>query len=279
MGTYDFICPVCNSGRNKSVCPDVNYIHRCGECGVVFNSGFRSLEYDENYFLDQYKKQYGRTYLEDFDNIYGISLRRIENIVGLLGEKADISNCNLFDIGSAMGFFLKAAKDSGFGRVLGLEISSYAADFCFNEYNLKTINSSFEDFNIDRTFNVITAWYFIEHCPDPVETVKRIHDALSLNGIFAFSVPSIFGPLYLFHRYEWIKTHPVDHRIDFSPFSVKNFLRRIGFDEIIIKSGGIHPERILSGDGFCYKAFSSLYSKAAGLLSFSDTLEVYAIKR
>jgi len=228
--------------------------------------------------LEKYKKQYSKTYLEDFDNIYNIALKRLKKIITKLEDKANIKKISLLDIGSAMGFFLKAARDTGIDSIKGVEISNFAAEYCTNEFNIDVINSSFMETNLEKSYDIITAWFFIEHCEHPSQVIKKIYHILNHNGIFAFSVPSIFGPLFLFNRSNWINNHPVDHKIDFSPFSVKKYLKKIGFRKIKTSPGGIHPERVLSQNSLFYKPFKVLYPLLSRAISFSDTIEVIAIK-
>jgi 2-polyprenyl-3-methyl-5-hydroxy-6-metoxy-1,4-benzoquinol methylase len=42
------------------------------------------IEYAKDYFFDGYKKQYGKTYLEDFPNLVEMGRKRLEHIKGLL---------------------------------------------------------------------------------------------------------------------------------------------------------------------------------------------------
>ena len=278
MENLNNICPLCNSRKNKTISAENNYLHRCAVCRIVFNSDFRVLNYNDSYFLDDYKKQYGKTYIDDFDNIYGNSLKRLEKIDNLLKDKDKKGKLSLLDIGSAAGFFLKAAGDIGFGRLTGIEISAYAADYCRREFDIDVINSSFEDAAADICYDVITAWYFIEHNPDPDKIIRKIYSRLNDNGIFAFSVPSIFGPQYMFQKEKWINSHPVDHRIDFSPAAVKRYLRKTGFRDVQTHPGGIHPERIYPEKYAGFDIFSRIYKGISKITSFSDTLEVYAVK-
>lgn len=274
----DKICPLCKTGPGKAVSKNYENLRKCVKCGVVFNNAHRELVYDDRYFLDDYKKQYGKTYIEDFDNIYGISLKRIERIRRLIDKEWVKSDLKLLDIGSAAGFFLKAARDMGFGDVSGCEISKYAGEYCRNEFDIEVINSSFEDADTESKYDVITAWYFIEHGPDPADNIRKIFNLLNEKGILALSVPSISGPQFIFNREKWAKDHPADHRVDFSPASAKRFLENTGFRRIKIYPGGIHPERIYPQNITGFRAFSALYSKFAGLFSFSDTMEIYAVK-
>jgi len=241
---------------------------------MTYNSDHVSLEYGPDYFLSDYKKQYGKTYEEDFPGIYAASEKRLSEIFSHITKK----NISVLDIGSALGFFLQCARDMGAGKVLGIEISEYAGDYARSKLSIDTVTGSFNDVSMDEKFDVITAWYFLEHCPDPLNVLNRIYDMLDEGGVFAFSAPSVFGPLFVFQRDEWIRTHPVDHRIDFTPRSAVHLLKRIGFRKVVVRTAGLHPERVIPGNSFFYKPFAWIYGKIAPQLKFGDTLEIFAVK-
>ncbi|GMO40357.1 MAG: hypothetical protein Pg6C_01150 [Treponemataceae bacterium] len=61
-------------GRGGDAMPRVKdkTYRRCRSCCVTYLSfarGGEKIEYAESYFFDEYKKQYGKTYLEDFESI------------------------------------------------------------------------------------------------------------------------------------------------------------------------------------------------------------------
>lgn len=268
-------CPVCSSANGTSVSPD---LHLCASCRIAFNTGYRSKQYDDNYFLDEYRTQYGKTYMEDHDAICASSKKRLSLILNYIEIHKAPSAYSLLDIGSAAGFFLKCAQDSGIQNVSGIEISEYASRYCMEHFQIPVIRSSFADVTLSEKYDIITAWFFIEHSDDPVHVLQNIYRSLADGGIFAFSAPSIFGPLYIFNRSSWINTHPVDHRVDFSPKGARKILKKIGYRNIIIRPAGLHPERVLSPHSIFFKPFSILYRLFSMLTSFSDTIEVYAVK-
>ena len=272
----EFQCPLCLATGAKEIYENHISLFKCRSCGIIFNATHKLLEYDDSYFTSQYREQYGKTYIEDFENIYASSIRRINRIIKI---KKDINNSRLLETGSAMGFFLKAALDSGIKDVSGIEISRFAAKYCMDTFHINIINSSFdEESRLNGKFDIIAAWYFLEHSCNLFSVVKSIFNSLNKGGVFAFSAPSFFGPQYLFRRNEWFSTHPGDHRVDFSPYTVKKFLKRIGFRKIIVFPGGIHPDRIIRTDFIFFNLFKRVYSVISRLLSFSDTIEVYAVK-
>jgi SAM-dependent methyltransferase len=184
----------------------------------------------------------------------------------------------LLDIGCALGFFLKAARDTGYSPVRGVEISEYAAPLLPGEVGIDVHNGPFSHVPGPEKYSVISAWYFIEHCADPVSVIENIFDSLEPGGVFAFSSPSVFGPLFQFDRKSWVETHPVDHRVDFTPRSVKRLLKGMGFRRVRVYPSGMHPERVISKNSFFYPLFAALYRKFSRLTAYSDTIEVYALK-
>jgi len=272
MDSPDPSCPFCKSKPSSSCTPQ---LHRCRSCGITYNSAHSALDYDKNYFLDDYKTQYGKTYIEDFENIYRLAMKRMDVILRMTESRERLS---FLDIGSAMGFFLKCARDMGADRVRGIEISDYAARYAQKEFGIETITRPFDEIPADEIYDVITAWFFLEHCPDPAVVIGKIYTSLSRGGVFAFSVPSSFGPLFTFRRQEWISTRPVDHRIDFTPRGARRILKKAGFRRVNVRASGIHPERMLREDHPLYRPFSFIYGRLAPLFNFSDTIEIYAVK-
>ncbi len=265
-------CPLCHDSRRFD---EESPFFYCKSCNSVIHNRYGQVSYDREYFMDDYEQQYGKTYIDDYDNIYAGSLKRLDNIFRFFGKKDDIS---LLDIGSAAGFFLKAAQDRGAGELMGVEISQYAADFCRENFSIPVIQQSFDDVNLNRQFDIITSWFFIEHCEDPRAVLEKIYNMLTDSGILAFSVPSWYGPMYKFHREEWERTHPKDHLINMSPRGAKKILRALGFKRVFVLPSGFHPERVVNSSSPFYGIFTKLYRLYGNMTAFSDTIEIYATK-
>ena len=268
-------CPVCKIDSNIKISAD---LYKCSLCNLIFNINFKSLSYNRDYFTAEYENQYGKTYIDDFENIYELSKIRLKRIISLLKNK---DNLSVLDIGSAAGFFLKAAKDSkdyGIKKLKGIEISQFASEYCKTNFLIDVTVSSFEEIETDEKFDIITSWFFIEHLMNPLDELKKIYNMLNRGGVYAMSVPSFFGPMFYFSKDQWIESHPKDHRIDLSPHSAKKILKTIGFKKIKIKICGYHPERVVSRDNIFFKPFELMYGLFSNITKFSDTIEIYAVK-
>ncbi len=270
------LCPLCGSGQKVRVVMESS-LRYCRHCGVVFNTAHSPGGYDSSYFLDDYQRQYGKTYAEDFNWIYNRGLQRINDIITFSGKK-EVKGLRLLDVGCALGFFLKAARDKGFD-VEGIEISPYAVKYCKNTYGFTVHNLPFEEFyHHGSNFDVITAWYVIEHSITPVAVMRKIYTMLPSGGVMACAMPSLRGPMFHLHRDEWITTHPKDHYIDFSPGSITRVLKKMGFARVICVPASFHPERVCGKESVFYPAFSWMYKKVSKVFCFSDTMYIYALK-
>ncbi len=268
-------CPFCKTERHSvAITGKLKY---CTTCHIVYNTDPDILKYNDSYFLDEYREQYGKTYQEDFDTIYGLAGERLFRIINILGRDFAVSEISLLDVGSALGFFLKSAMDSGIRNVTGIEISEYAADYTEKNYNIHVINEPFNSNLLAPSFSVITAWYFIEHLTDPLEAIQSIYHHLEAGGVFACSVPAL-GPLYHCDQDDWISSRPGDHRTDFTRKGIKKILKKAGFKKIIVRAAGFHPERILNTTNPFFPVFVPLYRLFTRLTAYSDTIEVYAKK-
>ncbi len=274
--TFSDSCPLCGSGQKVRVVME-SALRYCRYCGVVFNTAHSPAGYDSSYFLDDYHRQYGKTYAEDFNWIYNQGLQRINDITRFSG-KNEVTGRRLLDVGCALGFFLKAARDRGFD-VEGIEISPYAVDYCKDTYGFTVHNLPFEEFDQHGSaFDVITAWYVIEHSVTPVDVLKKIYSMLPSGGVLACAMPSLRGPMFHLHRNQWISTHPQDHYIDFSPGSITRVLKKLGFTRVKCVPASFHPERVCTKQSLFYPAFSWMYKKVSKVFCFSDTMYIYALK-
>ncbi|MDR2143417.1 MAG: hypothetical protein LBP29_03505, partial [Treponema sp.] len=137
-------CPACASEKRRLLerFPDRTY-RRCPDCGIVYMDRTTPppQKYNTAYFFEDYKKQYGKTYLEDFPALKKNGKRRLGIIKSLLAENspktapaglagrgsrtsrtshtgdagdAGSTPLRLLDVGCAYGPFLAAAGEEGF---------------------------------------------------------------------------------------------------------------------------------------------------------------------
>jgi 2-polyprenyl-3-methyl-5-hydroxy-6-metoxy-1,4-benzoquinol methylase len=280
--------------------PDRTY-RRCPRCGIVYMNRLNEppIEYAREYFFEFYKKQYGKTYLEDFPNLVAMGRRRLKLISSLLAQEDRGVQARLLDIGCAYGPFLKAAAEAGFNPV-GIEAAGEAAAYVTREFKFPVIQGLFpleaphegRDGSSplpaassgelqNESFSVLTLWYVIEHFREPRLALKEVNRLLKPGGVLAFATPSFRGISGRRSGRIFLENSPADHWTVWSPGICRPLLKRAGFSLKKIVVTGHHPERFPLGGllfkerkGFLY-GFFLLISR---LFRLGDSFEVYAVK-
>jgi 2-polyprenyl-3-methyl-5-hydroxy-6-metoxy-1,4-benzoquinol methylase len=151
-------CPACGGERRRLLerFPDRSY-RRCLDCGIVFmdRTGPPPQRYDTSYFFEDYEKQYGKTYLEDFPALKKNGKRRLGIIQKLLSKNpqkpagassSGVSPLRLLDVGCAYGPFLEAAGEEGFVPD-GIDPAEDAVRYVREKFKFKAFHGGFpEDF-------------------------------------------------------------------------------------------------------------------------------------
>ncbi len=294
-------CPICSDEKHKRKSPDEvvirlenRTVRKCSSCGMLYLSWSvdEKKQYSASYFFDDYKKQYGKTYLEDFSSIKSQGVRRCGIIDGLFwkqrlysARKARTIFPSVLDVGCAYGPFLSAAHDAGW-NVFGTDISEEAVEYVAETLQYKACKAAFPDIDTAKEFetekfDALTMWYVIEHFQNLAPVLKKVNSLLKKGGIFAFSTPSASGVSAKFNKEKFLTQSPVDHYSLWQPELCNSILRKFGFKVEKIVSTGQHPERFpyyekheYKTKGFMYRLLS-FYSSAAAL---GDTFEIYCVK-
>jgi 2-polyprenyl-3-methyl-5-hydroxy-6-metoxy-1,4-benzoquinol methylase len=299
-------CPVCGQRESKAVVREESRsFFTCGDCGTIYQVDFADSQdsYTEEYFFSEYRQQYGRTYLEDFEKIRGLSKQRLRIIgdllvnggagIGAQGAGIGAQGAGhpampsgglypaLLDVGCAYGPFLKEADEAGF-RVTGLDVAETAVHYVRDTLGFSAYHSSFEAFDAEPcSYDVLTMWYVVEHFSDTDAVLKKAARLLKPGGIVALSTPNSSGISGRRDIGEFLRRSPRDHHIVWSPELAEKVLARYGLTGEKVVITGHHPERfpsfkavrLITGP-FGYRLLKS-FSRFAGL---GDTFEIYARK-
>ena len=276
-------CTVCGHDGNRVVARFSDRTYRaCSGCGVLTMESFAShpMRYDAAYFGAEYKAQYGRTYLEDFDSIKSLSRERLRIVRGLAGEKVDGA---IVDVGCAFGPFLAAAREDGLA-CFGIDVSSQAVEHVRKKLGIPALRASFVDVRrsqLPRRVSAVTLWWVIEHFPDADLVLRKASALLPQGGVLALSTPNGRGISARSDLRRFLEKSPADHFTIFSPRGLRRILSAYGLDLKLVRITGHHPERFPGILGRAARA-SALASRIAGaasrLFGLGDTFEAYAVK-
>jgi len=298
-------CPACSSPERKAQYRDRRKSYfRCSSCGALYMTRFGPAEgasrYGKSYFFEEYKRQYGKTYLEDWPALTRMAdgrLRAIERVAaGSLGRSKGLL---VMDIGCAYGAFLARARERGH-ESRGFDISEEAVAYVRGELGIPAVAGDFLEQDIASPlggpFDALSMWYVVEHFADLGKALRNAAALVRPGGVLALSTPSGEGASALFARERFFESSPSDHYTIWEPSRARSLLRAYGFRVARIRITGHHPERLpglgflgrgpeSSGAlgpggrrGFGHRVLSLLGAAASRILGLGDTFEVYAVR-
>lgn len=266
--------------------------YRCESSGLLYMRRFapQRVEYNERYFFEEYEKQYGRTYLEDFESIRRAGRRRLKGVGRVRRHRPggpSRRTLRALDVGCAYGPFLAAAEEAGY-TPFGIDLAKEAVEYVRENLGYPAEATTIEELDPEESFGVeqfdlITMWYVIEHIPDLDTLLSRVAGLLAPGGVFAFSTPNGEGVSATTNRRAFLQNSPEDHLTIWEPSRLESILGSYGFDVARVTVTGHHPERFpsirdrpKSVRSRMLMPLLSLRSRVAGL---GDTFECYCRRR
>lgn len=268
-------CPVCRRKSNQILYRfTFKSFYHCSHCMIDYlQANHRAMEYKEDYFFSDYKEQYGKTYLEDFNQIKNMGKERLKWI-----KKKMDKGGSILDIGCAYGPFLKACEEAEL-KPYGLDISENAVEYVNSTLNIPALCSSFplvKPLDFHTPFSAASMWFVIEHFRNLDQVLSQVNTLIKKGGVFAFSTPNGSGISSLRDKKKFLSNSPIDHFTILTPKSARKLLKEYGFKVYKINVTGHHPERFGKFvKGTFMLRLAGLVSRLFGL---GDTFEIYTIK-
>jgi len=199
-------------------------IVKCVRCGLVYQSPIPSGEE----IIDAYDGVVDERYVEERSGrieTFGRDLAAVER-----HERGG----KLLDVGCHLGLFLEVARERGWD-VTGVEPSHWSVEQA-RKGGLDVRHGTLETVHFpDETFDVVTMWDVVEHLPDPLGELKRMHRILRPDGLLALSTMNVDAlfPRLAGRRWPWYMQM---HLVYFSRRTLHNMLTKAGYQVIDVTS-------------------------------------------
>jgi SAM-dependent methyltransferase len=201
----------------------------CGECGAGVTFPLASADELGAYYPDLYNphdlpRGLGGMALAAFHRVReGMAFRRMP-----LSALAERRPGRLVDVGCGRGDLGAALLRRGW-RVTGVEPSPGACETA-RRRGIDARQGSLETVELEpRAYDAATFQHSLEHVPDPVGDLRRVHAALAEDGIVVISLPNfdswqrpVFGDA-------WFPLDLPRHRVHFTRRALATALERAGF--------------------------------------------------
>jgi len=281
-------CPVCGLRNGQAIFrSERKTYHVCPACGLVRMAYFEAREYpyaERSYFFEEYKAQYGRTYIEDIPSIRAAGAKRLGVIESLLSRSSPPGHMgqSLLDVGCAYGAFVAEAQSRGWNAV-GSDVAPDAVEYVKATYGVPAFIADFAAPGADglypRNLSCLSMWYVIEHFDELARVLRRVASLMQPGGVFAFSTPSGSGISARRNPADFYERSPDDHFTIWSPATAPGILKRFGFDVQQIVVTGHHPERFAGVPADARSLRYKVVMAISRLLGLGDTFECYAVYR
>jgi 2-polyprenyl-3-methyl-5-hydroxy-6-metoxy-1,4-benzoquinol methylase len=134
-------------------------------------------------------------------------------------------NSRVLDIGCGAGAFLNRVKTEKGCEVYGVDISEAAIDAAKNSFGLNIFKGTIVEAPFeDGTFDVVTAWWYLEHVPDPDATAARISSLLKADGHCIIGVPNFESFNAKRFKDKWYHLDCPRHLCIWTPSAMKRLL-------------------------------------------------------
>lgn len=285
-------CPICGSRKANRIGARGGRAHRdgkgvetqvvrCKECGVFYTQP--TLIPESNPYAKETADEYFHLHDSQQKIYQGEGLAAsAEKILGTTGK--------MLELGCGRGELLVGAANKGW-IVYGVEMTEGFADVA-RKHGVEVEHSSIKDSKLlDQTYDVVLLAAILEHLYDPLETLKRVKNALRPGGLIFIDVPNEssltmrFGNMYMRARgRDWsINLSPTlspFHVVGFSPASLRQTLESVGFrihDLTVMKWNNSLPE----GQNITQKLERSVLSivqSVGAYIGMGDGISCWAIR-
>jgi 2-polyprenyl-3-methyl-5-hydroxy-6-metoxy-1,4-benzoquinol methylase len=178
----DFKIVSSRDSKNKSYLKVV----LCKACGMVQQDPIPSEKEVNEYYSNEYRQDYKKTYTPKIKHVYRAGCLALERINFL--KERNIIDGRLLDVGAGGGEFTYLSSKSGFISQ-GIEPNVGYSNYARQEYGINIQTGHLADVN--NKFNLITMFHALEHIPNPIKTFKLLHEILEKDGRLFIEVPNI----------------------------------------------------------------------------------------
>jgi SAM-dependent methyltransferase len=211
-------------------------VFRCRACRVIRIAGCSQANHDQESIYQGgnavFFKDGNESYYLDETNFWSCR----EKAAWL--EKYVPRGRSILDAGANFGHFLKTVE--GIYTARGFDIGDGAVAWSRTHLQVDNQVASLYELpaELRGPYDAVTCWDVIEHVPDPLGALHRLHEVLTPDGMLFLSTPDAGSLVAKLTGHHWHYIDPVQHQFLFGRKSLETALRRAGFAVVERRSFG-----------------------------------------
>ena len=189
-----FRCIGCESDKAKSYTKkdakagDLISIACCQNCGLVQLNDIPSERDLYEFYASKYRVAYKKQNRPRPKRVYrvgALAISRLKKPSPFLKK-----NTKLLDIGSSGGEFTYLASRIG-ANASGIDPSNGYLESGKNHYSIDVKQEQISELGDAHSYQVVTMFHVLEHLPDPLRVIRKVHQILKVGGYFIIEVPNL----------------------------------------------------------------------------------------
>jgi len=296
------ICPICGNreyivlfrgaiDRMHGIAGTFRYV-KCKNCEHVYLNPRPEIDslkrfYPISYNLHQALKKRQDSPITRFTS----PIKRAGKLLRMYADK----HAYVLDIGCGRGDFLDNLRRLTGCQCFGIDFSDNAAKIAKELYSIDVFRGQFLDARYpDKSFNLITMWWYLEHDPNPLKTLSKCKNLLKDDGMLVFSVPNYASLNAKLFKAKWYHLDAPRHLSIYSPKTVKFLLEKSGFRLYRMEwdrstwgltgslqylfLGRSYNAPFNISENMALRMLSLPITFISSLIKMSDTITIYAVK-
>ncbi len=189
-------CALCGSARYRLL-HDMGWrqVLRCAECDLIRADPLPTLEEKVAVETQGYTDETAFPEVRDFFANCHRNFVEDPVIRGMRGHLVELEHQlggtgTLLDVGAGTGIFMHLARERGW-HPTGVDICPLTAEKAAREFGVQIAVGPFEHHTFDGgQFDAVTMLDVLEHVPDPMAVLRRVHTLLRPGGAVYIAVPN-----------------------------------------------------------------------------------------
>ncbi|MFC1780891.1 class I SAM-dependent methyltransferase, partial [Planctomycetota bacterium] len=138
-------------------------------------------------------------------------------------------NTALLDVGCGSGKFLDEVKKLTKTQICGVDISKTAVQTAEENFGLDIFHGIITEAPFeDDSFDLITAWQYLEHVPSPLQVLQKFQQLLKPNGICIISIPNFCSINAKIFKDKWYCLDCPRHLYIYTPDTINKLMEKAG---------------------------------------------------
>ncbi|MCK9296174.1 MAG: class I SAM-dependent methyltransferase [Desulfobulbaceae bacterium] len=229
-------CALCGSDQDEFLFEGKDRLHgfagtfsyvKCQKCGLVYMNPQICSEHMGYFYPKDYAPHQANTKRIQDKDAARANLRKRPFFACLDSKLTQESR--VLDVGCGNGFFLSQVRALAQCQVYGIDISEIAAESAKKNYGLDIFTGTILESPFpDNSFDVITAWSFLEHVNNPAEVLRKLASLLKRDGLCILTTPNFDSFNAKLFQDKWYHLDCPRHLFIFTPQTATALLAKTG---------------------------------------------------